>query len=256
MSSIRNRCTRIINDLGLEPKEVEYIEIKPPFPAENHKIFNLRIANFHHLESETPTQAEQFFKEVVERIDMILELFPDERGIIHCVSYEIAKKIKRYSAYRDRLIFHDTKDREEKLEEHKNTERAVLVSPSMTEGIDLKDDLSRFQVLVKVPFPDSEDERIRQRKIIDPPSYPYRTAVSIIQAVGRSVRSEKDHAVTFTLDNRFPVFSREYQNLMKPFTRCVVRNSELLNLPGTQNKGPDFITRLLKPIPRITQVLT
>ena len=33
----------------------------------------------------------------------------------------------------------------------------------MAEGIDLKDDLSRFQIITKVPYPNLGDERIKIR---------------------------------------------------------------------------------------------
>ena len=97
------------------------------------------------------------------------------------------------------------------------------------------------------------DERIKQRFRIDRPFYDYRAAVSIIQAVGRSIRSEQDYAITFTLDSRFTRFVYDNYGMMKAFNRHVVSRSELLNLLGIQGKDPGFITRLLKPIRRVVQ---
>ena len=89
----------------------------------------------------------------------------------------------------------------------------VIISPSLTEGIDLKDDLSRFQVLCKVPYPYLGDKlsqrRMKKRKLW----YPYQTARSIVQAVGRSVRNEHDHAVTYILDSSWERFYRQHSDM-------------------------------------------
>ena len=54
---------------------------------------------------------------------------------------------------RRRLLETDPEvQRDEFIEEHfKTTKPTVLISPSLHLGLDLKDDLSRFQVIVKVP---------------------------------------------------------------------------------------------------------
>ena len=44
-------------------------------------------------------------------------------------------------------------DRDEVITKHiDSTEPTVLISPSLHLGLDLKDDLSRFQIIVKVPY--------------------------------------------------------------------------------------------------------
>ena len=228
--------TRIASDLGIDIKDAEYIEIEPPFPAENHKIFNLGLADFGWCKDESLADKEAFFKAIVGKIDLILDMFPDDRGIIHCTTYEVMNYIKKYSEHFDRLTTHNTKDRAQKLEEHKTKIGSVLLSPSMTEGIDLKGDFSRFQVLVKVPYPDLKDERISKRKEVDPASYPFKTANTIIQSIGRSVRSENDYAVTFTLDSRFEGFCRKNSRIMSLYTRHVQPISKLKELDCLQGK--------------------
>ena len=126
-------------------------------------------------------------------------------------------------------------------------EGTVLVSPSMTEGVDLKDDLSRFQVMIKVPYPDLADTRISRRKELEekmklrPLSYVYKTAIVIIQAIGRSVRTETDYAVTFTLDTRFTSFAIQQPELMRLLTRHVRNNKEISKLEGMKGKDAFFL---------------
>jgi len=85
----------------------------------------------------------------------------------------------------------------------------------MTEGIDLADDSSRFQILIKVPYPDISDIYISTRKEKDLFFYKYKTAISVCQSIGRSIRSEEDWAYTFTLDSRFPKYISDNRKLIK-----------------------------------------
>ena len=76
----------------------------------------------------------------------------------------------------------------------------------MCEGVDLKDDLSRFQIIVKVPSPYLGDPLIRKRMNKWEKWYPLQTAKTIVQAAGRSIRSESDSATTYILDSDWDRF--------------------------------------------------
>ena len=121
----------------------------------------------------------------------------------NCHSYRIANYLKRHVKDK-RLLFHTSENREQTLEKHIMSKKpTVLVTPSMTEGIDLKDDLSRWQVICKVPFPYLGDRITRKRMSKHKWWYGYETVKTIVQALGRSVRSDTDHAVTYILDEDF-----------------------------------------------------
>jgi Rad3-related DNA helicase len=242
--------TRMASDLGLKLEETEFIDIPPQFPKENHKIFNLAWSDFGYSKTETAAEETAFYQEVVRKIDVIIDLFPDCRGIIHATSYPVAAYIKKFSKHADgRLTFHGAKDRAQKLELHKEKKGSVLVSPSMTEGVDLKDDLSRFQILIKVPFPDMSDDRIKRRMEVDPNSYPYLTAKTIIQSIGRSVRSEKDYAITFCLDSRMRGFTYMNKGMMEFYSRHVQSIENLKGLSRLQGKT-ELVKELRSPVSR------
>ena len=76
----------------------------------------------------------------------------------------------------------------------------------MTEGIDLPGDLSRWQVICKLPYPYLGDPQIARRRELDPTWYDWRTCLTVVQAYGRSVRSADDFAVTYVLDADFKAF--------------------------------------------------
>jgi Rad3-related DNA helicase len=143
---------------------------------------------------------------LAEAVRQILAAHPNEKGIIHCHSYKIANYLMK-NVKSNRLLTHGSADRDETLSKHiSGTQPTVLLSPSMTEGVDLKDDSSRFQILCKVPYPYLGDKIVKKRMHRWPWWYPLQTAKTIVQSVGRSVRSETDHAVTYILDGDWDRF--------------------------------------------------
>ena len=89
----------------------------------------------------------------------------------------------------------------------------VLFSPAMIEGIDLADDLSRFQVIVKVPYPVHKNPYVAAR-MREKGWYEWQTAMRLIQATGRSVRSADDFAETYIVDSEFGEFRRKSRRLL------------------------------------------
>lgn len=241
---------RLAKDLGIDLNEVEYIEEEPVFPVENHRIFNLGVANFSWVAGADPMRHPDFGKGIVDKIDMILDMFPKERGIIHSTTYLIVKAIEMYSRHRNRLIIHNSYNREEKLQEHADTKGAVLLSPSMTEGVDLKGDLSRFQIIVKLPYPNLGEPCIKKRAEEEPEIMDFKTSLTLIQSIGRSVRTEHDKATTFMLDNRINWHTSKNPKLMALYTRHVADKDELAKFVASKGKDMFFYQDLITPVNR------
>ena len=143
---------------------------------------------------------------MVQAVKAIMAEHKNEKGIIHCHSYRVANYLKK-NIRSTRLLIHNSETRERILEKHMKAKKpTVLISPSMTEGVDLKGDLSRFQVICKVPYPYLGDKLVRKKMNKWKWWYPLQTAKTIVQAVGRSVRSSEDSAVTYILDSDFEMF--------------------------------------------------
>jgi Rad3-related DNA helicase len=54
--------------------------------------------------------------------------------------------------------------------------------------------------------------------------YPLQTAKTIVQSVGRSIRSVDDHAVTYILDSNWESFYRKNKHMFPPdFDSCLRR---------------------------------
>jgi Rad3-related DNA helicase len=180
--------------LGIKEEDCSFISIPSPFPPENHPIFAYPIAKM------SASSIDQGLPKIADAIKAILAQHPNEKGVIHSHSYKIVNYLRK-NVKSSRLIFHDSNNRQEMLEKHISSSKpTVLVSPSMQEGVDLKDDLSRFQIICKIPYPYLGDKIIKKRMYRWPWWYSLQTAKTIVQSLGRSVRNHDDKAVSYILD--------------------------------------------------------
>ena len=216
MSATVISCDNFCQLLGIDPSEVGYIKLDSPFPLENRPVAYSGVGKMSaaHIDSTLPKLAKA--------VQMILDNHPEEKGIIHAHSYKVANYIIE-NVRSKRLVTHDSSNRDEVLMRHiASPDPIVLVSPSMQEGVDLKDDLSRFQVLCKVPYPYLGDKLIKKRMYKWKWWYDYETIKTIVQSVGRSIRNENDFAVTYILDADWERFASKNkkmlpENLVKSF---------------------------------------
>jgi Rad3-related DNA helicase len=189
--------------LGLDPNEVAFLSMDSPFPIENRPIIYAPVGNM------AQATIDESLPKMVEMIKFILEQHKGQKGIIHTHTFKIANYIKQ-NIRSNRLIIHDNLNREEMIQKHMNSSKAtVIISPSLAEGIDLKDDLSRFQIICKIPYPYLGDKLVKKRMSKNKLWYSFQTAKTIVQSAGRSVRNENDHAVTYILDGNWENFFRQ-----------------------------------------------
>ncbi len=199
------------------PKD-DYVAIShdSPFPVENRMVYMQGCGSM------TRKDKDETLPRMVEEIEKLLTEFDGKKGIIHTHTYANAQFLRDNisNKYAKRLLFHDSSDRDEILEFHKETKKdTVLVSPSMAEGVDLKDDLSRFQIIMKVPYPYLGDPLIQRKNELSNTWYGYQTVKIVCQMIGRSVRSQEDTAETFILDSNFGNFYRRSKKLFPSWFR-------------------------------------
>ena len=183
--------------MGIEEEDSTYLDLPCPFDAEKRPIIYLKFGKMSYYNKK------ETFARAVPILQKILEKNDKNKGIIHTSNYELSNWIK--TAIKDgRLLFHDSQTREKTLEQHLTSKlETVLVSPSMINGVDLKDDFSRFQVILKVPFPNLVSTKIKKRLETRPDWYNWKTLVDLLQAYGRSIRNDDDWAETYILDECF-----------------------------------------------------
>lgn len=198
--------------IGLTPGDVKFIQVESDFPIEHRTIYPLNIAylNYSNL------QSMDIMSKISKAIDKIMSTHKNDKGIIHTTSYEQLNFIKANLSKENtrRLLVTDPEiQRDEIISQHTSSPKpTVLISPSLHTGLDLKDGLSRFQIITKVPYPNKSDRWTNAKSEVDPEWYYWQTALRLIQAYGRSVRSREDWARTYVLDSAFRYFVRKNKN--------------------------------------------
>lgn len=203
-----------IRGLGLSGTDGGVLRVDSDFPVENRlvRVVPCGSMSYKNIDSTLP--------KLVKKVEAILDKHPMVKGIVHSQSYRVNQAIVEHlrgTKHRSRLITHDSSygARDRAIFQHtQDEEPSVLISPSMTEGLDLSEDLCRFQILAKCPYPFLGDPFVKARMEFDPKWYVWATAISIVQATGRGVRSREDCATTYLLDSDFERFLQDAESIL------------------------------------------
>ncbi len=200
--------------IGLDPNDVKFIQVESDFPIEHRAIYPLNIAYLNY----SKLQSIDIMSKISIAVDNLMSTHKNDKGIIHTTSYEQINFIKENLSNENarRLLITDPEiQRDEIISQHTTTSKpSVLISPSLHTGLDLKDDLSRFQIITKVPYPNKSDRWTNAKREVDEEWYYWQTALRLIQAYGRSIRSKDDWARTYVLDSAFSYFIKKNGNML------------------------------------------
>ena len=191
----------------------EYIEANSNFDPKQSPIYisNTNSINYTNKHIVIPKIA----KQIVE----LCNLFKENKGIIHTHSLDITQLLQKYLTGSRFLFRNELKTNDDILNKHINTtDPTVLVSPSLTHGVDLKDELARFCIVVKLPYPPLNNKRIKRIFENDKQWYENQMLNTLVQMCGRATRSKKDYCNTYILDgNGFKVLPKVKEKLPKHF---------------------------------------
>jgi Rad3-related DNA helicase len=155
-------------------------------------------------------------KQLIEQIQNILAAHKNQSGIIHTGSFAVSKYIVEHLKNEiSHKIFHHNTGGENPIARDgviadflKEDEPSILISPSITEGLDLKDALGRFSITVKTPYPFLGDAWVKKRMTLSQEWYNRQAMMGIIQGCGRIVRSSTDYGTAYILDASFETLFR------------------------------------------------
>ena len=207
-------------NMGFEKDDIAFVDTpKSPFSINNRNVDLLNIKRL----SYRSTEEDEL--EVIKTIDRILDKHSSDRGLILTSSIPRCQKIIRYlspkNTKRIRICHSKNKDgktQDEVISEHASDPTGVLLSSSLWEGVDLKDNLSRFQIIAKVPYPNYKEKRTKAKMDKFPLWYTSQTLTKLLQGFGRSIRSEDDWAKTYVLDTAANnVFFKAQQMIPKAY---------------------------------------
>jgi ATP-dependent DNA helicase DinG len=183
----------------LKEDEIEILEAPSTFPVENRPIIDSTVGLL---------SKQQWDHNMPLAVAAIEEILRKETGnvAIHCHSYRHQRALVANLSrnLRGRLIVHTGKDREEKLQEWMRSRGKVFVSVAFNEGQDWKYEICDCQILLKVPFADIGDKRVKRRLELGHRQwYVNQAMLEVIQAYGRAIRAEDDTARFYVVDGSF-----------------------------------------------------
>lgn len=203
-----------IEQLGVGKKRrTLYIECKSPIPPASRQIIplNTTAVNRNNMTEAVP--------KLVNEIKGIAEYHTGEKGIIHA-TYQLAGLLRAELYGEPRFMFHDRSNKKEVYQKFRDSDPkdgAILVASGMYEGIDLPEDLGRWQVISKIPWPSLGDPAIAHISKLDPDAYLWDTIKTTVQAVGRICRTPTDVGTTYILDSSFNRMYREGEGLIPDY---------------------------------------
>lgn len=201
---------RDIRSLGLDRRRVCYLHCDSPIPAASRPVQYAPVVKMHRWNKEDGNVR------MADAIFRLSQKHAHEKGLIHA-TYEQAEELARSIRTMDdptrpgrplseRFIFHTPTSKAKAYQQFREASPesgTILVGSGMYEGLDLPDDLGRWQALAKIPWQSLEDPAIKHMAEVDPSWYTWETFKLLIQACGRICRTPTDYGITYILDGSF-----------------------------------------------------
>jgi len=196
-------CAKTGEMLGLEPDDYLVNEYPHTFPLETRLVVHVQGARMNAKTS----QAE--LRDWLKTIDRIIEGRLDRKGIIHTTAYHRRNFVRDHSQYAHLMMSHETKDVVQMVNRFKTANPPkIFVSPAVTTGWDFPYEECEYQIIGKVPYPDSRNKITKARMDADEDYAPYVAMQQLVQTCGRGNRAEDDQCENFIIDDNITWFAK------------------------------------------------
>lgn len=187
--------------MGLNPNETSFIKLPPAYDPENKTV----VFSGNHKLNFTSMKNPDVLKDINDTVKATLDdAHEDEyKGLILTPSFDVSEMIAANVPTHTKVFLHKRGTKVDPIiQQFKDYKygSAVLISPSIYEGLDFKDDYSRFQLILKAPYPSLGDKRMKYIANKYPKVYRIMTLMKIVQGIGRSCRNKDDWAITVIID--------------------------------------------------------
>lgn len=188
----------VFDTLKLKQSETTFIQLDPVFPPEKKPLFFIGTTPLNYASM----KEKETIDELIHKICVIVDHHKNDKGLILVPSFYLGSQLVREIPRSTRVFEHKSGTNiSELISDFKNYKgSAVLASPSIFEGLDFKNDESRFTIITKAPYASLGDKRIAHIANNYPNIYQEMTLLKILQGIGRSVRHHEDYARTYMLD--------------------------------------------------------
>jgi Rad3-related DNA helicase len=190
----------LLESIGL-PNDYAVVTVKSSFPSKNSpiKLMPTTKINMSNINEALP--------KILKGLEKIADANKNTKGFVHCKTYNIRDFIfnNANKELKQRLWKHESSDREESLKDwfEKGSNDSIFLSVNMGEGVDLKNDLARWQVILKTPYLYMGDKYVKAHYDAKNGQkwYNQKTIIELIQMCGRIMRSDSDWGITYILDS-------------------------------------------------------
>lgn len=191
--------------IGLEPHEFEGFRLTSNFNFDKSPIFICKSGYLNWINFQGNID-----KCINDTLRVCEHLHPKDKGIIHTSTFQIAEMIQQRVETKQcgvtnpkRYLFYRTSQEKEAcidLMKSNSIIPYIIIGPSLYEGIDLKDDYGRFNVLVKAPY-SGMDDYTKEKMVRYPFWYERVVLEKIEQSIGRTNRHIDDWSKTYLIDS-------------------------------------------------------
>lgn len=204
-------------EVGIDPSTTYYKSIPSTFPPEHRPILKKYAGSmsYRYIDDTLPN--------IVNTVQQIVDRFPKRKGIVQTHSEKIASYLQD-NLFDARFTFNRSFSQpQDMLEYHKSKEGSIIVASGLREGLDLRGEMGKVQIFCKVPYPSMGDKVVKRKMEIDHNWYGWATSVMFVQALGRSVRSPKEKAVTYILDSGFGGFYKRNKRFIPKYIQEAIK---------------------------------
>jgi len=170
-----------------------YKDLGTSIPKENRRII-WTPSTFSHRASDIDIPA------LAKRIQDIYISTGKKNTLVHS-TYSLMYKLLPY--FTIPVIWHDENNKQDAIDRFTQN-GGILIGAGMSEGLDLKGDLCRVQIITTLQFPNIIDPWVSKRKALpDGEEWMIGEVMKVLrQQVGRGTRGETDYCENYVLDNR------------------------------------------------------
>jgi Rad3-related DNA helicase len=212
---------RELKAVGINNLKVCHYKAPSPIPVDRRMVYISPVSNMSYH------QVDEGIEDMVKAIKTISDLYPNDKGVIHCtysLGARIASMLRLNHTADSRFIVYDKKSKAEVLNDFISSDQPkVLIASGVSEGVDLKENLCRFQILAKIVFPSSSDPHMKNLSVRDSEMYKWLTIKNVVQSCGRSTRTPTDFSEIYILDSTFVNFYGFNKNLFPNYFRDSVK---------------------------------
>lgn len=220
---------KLFGFLGIE--DYDFFEYPSPFPVSARPVWFVPTA-WMRYDMENADKLK-----MVRAVDQIISRRLDRKIIIPTTSFALQKFLLLHSRFSQYMLSNSRNaegrtDTQEILLQFKRAKApSILVSPSISTGVDFPGDQCETIIIMKVPFPDVSSLVYKARSSDDSEYGPYIAAQTIVQMAGRGMRSNTDRCETIILDGVFGSLRTQYSHLFPSWFLTAIRKSDILPVP-------------------------